>query len=145
MTDIEYKPCKQAHLGLIRPQPYDRDLLTSYMHPGFKQLLDESFGMSVWVGGKPVAAGGIIHLHGNCAMAWAMLGADAGPYMLNITRAVRKGLDTCGYPRVEIRVISDFEEGHRWAKLMGFKVEAPRMECSGVRGDDETLYARIRR
>lgn len=144
MTEVIYRPCKQAHLGLIRPQPHDRALLSNYMHPDFKEILDTSFGISAWVDGKPVAAAGIIHMHSHCALGWAMLGAEAGPYLRNITKAVRKALDESYYPRIEMRVICDFEEGHRWAKLLGFTVEAPLMRSSGARGEDETLYARIK-
>lgn len=144
MSEVTYRPCKQAHLGLIRPQPHDRALLASYMAPEFKQILDSSFGISAWAGSRPLAAAGIIPMHAHCALGWAMLGADAGPYLRDITRAVRKALDESHYPRIEMRVIYDFEEGHRWAKLLGFSVDAPRMRSSGARGEDETLYARVK-
>lgn len=145
MTDVQYRPCKQAHLGLIRPQNFDRALLAAYMSPEFKTLLDTSFGISAWVGNKPIGAAGIIPMHGHCALAWSLLGADAGPYLLQLTRKVRNALDITPYKRVEMRVLYDFEEGHRWARLLGFgEPEAPRMRQSSSRGDDETLYARVK-
>lgn len=141
---VEYRPCKQEHLALIRPQEHDREMLQAYMSPEFKELLDCSFGISAWVEHKPVGAAGIIPLHANCGLAWAMLGNDAGPYMLQLTRKVRNALDITPYKRVEMRVVCEFEEGHRWAKALGFTVEAPRMRKSSSRGNDETLYARVR-
>ena len=145
MTQIEYRPCKQEHLALIRPQEHDRSLLASYMSPEFKDMLEGSFAVSAWVDGKPVGAAGVIPLHGDCALAWAMLGADAGPHLRGITRAVRKALDISPYQRIEMRVLYDFEEGHRWAKLLGFgEPEAARMRKSSTRGFDETLYARVK-
>lgn len=142
--DVEFRPCKQKHLALIRPQEHDRVLLNAYMSEDFKHLLESSFAISAWVGSRPVAAAGIIELHSRCALGWAMLGADAGPYLRPITRAVRNALDISPFPRIEMRVAYEFEEGHRWAKLLGFEVEAPLMRKSGVRGEDETLYARVK-
>lgn len=142
---VEYRPLKQAHLGLIRPQDHDRQLLAGYMSPQFKEVLEGSFGISAWVGLRPVAAAGIIPIHGMCAVGWAMLGADSGPYLRQITRKVRNAIEISPYQRIEMRVICDFEEGHRWAKLLGFgEPEAPRMRKSGARGEDETLYARVK-
>lgn len=145
MTSVTYRPCKQGHLGLILPQPHDKALLPAYLSPAFKTVLENSFSMSAWAGLKPIGAAGVIPMHGECALAWAMLGAEAGPYLTQITRKVREVLDNMPYKRVEMRVIYDFEEGHRWARLLGFgEPEAPRMRKSGARGEDETLYARVR-
>ena len=145
MREVTYRPCKQGHLGLILPQEHDKKLLPAYMSPAFKTVLENSFGISAWVGCKPIGAAGVIPMHGECALAWSMLGGDAGPYLLQITRKVREALDILPYKRVEMRVLYDFEEGHRWARLLGFgEPEASRMRKSGIRGEDETLYAKIK-
>ena len=142
---VEYRQCKQKHLALIRPQKYDEQLIPGYLSPEFKHILENTFAISAWVGSKCIGAAGVIPIHSGSALAWTMLGADAGPYMVQLTRKVKDALDISPYKRVELRVIYDFEEGHRWARLLGFgDPEAPRMRCSGVRGEDETLYARVR-
>lgn len=142
---VEYRPCKQGHLRLIRPQKNDEPMVAGYLSPQFKTILDNSFAISAWVGSKCVGAAGIIPMHDHCALAWSMLGADAGPYLLQITRKVRNALDITPYKRVEMRVVYKHEEGHRWAKILGFgEPEAPLMRKSGVYGEDETLYARVR-
>lgn len=142
---VEYVRCRQKHLGLIRPQRSDEALIPGYLSPEFKHILEHTFAMSAWVNNRCIGAAGVIPTHGQSALAWSMLGTDAGPYMIQLTRKVKDALDISPYKRIEMRVIYDFEEGHRWAKLLGFgEPEAPRMRCSGVRGEDETLYAKVR-
>lgn len=145
MLELEYRPCKQEHLALIRPQEHDKKVIAAFMTPASKTLIDSSFAISAWVGFRCIGAAGIVRCHGDTALAWAVLGADAGPYLLQLTRKVRKAIDISPYKRVEMRVIYTFEEGHRWARLLGFgEPEAPLMRRSGVYGEDETLYARVK-
>ena len=142
---VHYTPCRQGHLAHIKPQPHDRALIPAYMSTGFARELEHSLSMTAWVGSTPIGAAGVIGAHGNTAIAWTLLGADAGPYMRELTRQVRYVLDTSPFKRIEMRVRCDFAPGHRWAKLLGFgEPEAPLMRCSGVNGEDETLYARVR-
>ena len=64
--------------------------------------------------------------------------------MRQVTRKVLEAFDVLPYKRVEMHVDYEFKAGHRWAKMLGFKVDAPRMEHSGFYGNDETLYVRIK-
>lgn len=145
MVEVEYRPCKQEHIALIRPQEHEKDIIPGYLRPSSKAMLENSFAISAWVDHRCIGAAGIVHCHGDTALAWAVLGADAGPYLMQLTRKVRKAIDISPYKRVEMRVIYNFEEGHRWAKLLGFgEPEAPLMRRSGVYGEDETLYARVK-
>lgn len=45
--------------------------------------------------------------------------------------------------RLEISVRCDFALGHKWAKMLGFRVETERMERFGPEGEDHTGYVRI--
>jgi hypothetical protein len=46
------------------------------------------------------------------------------------------------YKRIETSVATDFEQGHRWAQMLGFKNEGT-MRCFTPQGMDCDLYARI--
>ena len=37
----------------------------------------------------------------------------------------------------------EFEQGHRWAKMLGFTMEAERMRAYRPDGGDVALYARV--
>lgn len=145
MKEITYRPCKPEHIALIRPQDHDKPAIAGYLTPASRAMMENSFAISAWVDNRCVGAAGIVHCHGVTALAWAVLGADAGPYLTQLTRRVRNAIDISPYKRIEMRVLYDFEEGHRWAKLLGFgEPDAPLMRCSSVYGQDETLYARVK-
>ncbi len=78
------------------------------------------------------------------AIAWTLIGKDAGPHMRAITRKVKQMLDDAAPERTEMYVDCQFQNGHRWAKMLGFTLEAPCMRKHGYLGNDEALYARIK-
>lgn len=143
MADITYLPCKQEHIRLIAPQEGDRVNQLMYTMPDYAEILSENFSMTAFVGHKPIACGGLIHVSKYRAIVWSLMGKDTGAYMLQLTRRVRQFLDQQTIPRIEMTVDFDFLEGHKWARLLGFEMEAARMRKHGILGNDETLYARI--
>ena len=93
--------------------------------------------------GEPIAVAGILPCWHGRAIAWAFL-SDIGPRdFLMIHRAVERFLDNCGFNRVEISVDCDFPAAHRWARLLGFEMEANCMRGYGPDGRDCALYARL--
>ena len=98
-----------------------------------------------WTGvvdGEPlVCAGTMLQWPGRHA-AWAYLGNDTAPHMLWITKETLVRLDAVK-GRIELTVRCDFPAGHRWAKMLGFKVETPRMEAYGPGGEAHTAYVRF--
>lgn len=92
--------------------------------------------------GTPIACGGTMLQWGGRSIAWAYLNSKTGPHMLFITQAVLKELDKIE-GRVELTVRKDFEKGHRWAKMLGFRVETPTLEAFGPLGEDHVGYVRI--
>ncbi len=142
--DIEYRKCTIEHMRLIAPQEGDKYNQLMYVTPEYADILADNFSLSAWDGSKCIGAAGIIYINKFRSIAWALLGRDSGKHMLTLTRKVREIIHSHPSPRIEILVDYDFKEGHRWAKLMGFEVEAPRMQKHGFFGNDETLYARIK-
>lgn len=102
-------------------------------------------GQNSWTGvvdGEPIVCAGTIEHWPGRHQAWAYLGLNSGPHMTWITLAVRKNLKTIR-GRIECTVRADFELGQRWAEMLGFEIEAPRMRQYGPEGEDHIGFVRI--
>ena len=109
------------------------------------RLLTRLEAANSWTGvvdGDPVAVAGTLLQWPGRHLAWAYLGDDTGPHMTWLTLATRRVLRGVE-GRVELTVRCDFAAGHRWAKLLGFEVEAPLMKHYGPQHEPHTLYARV--
>lgn len=95
------------------------------------------------VDGEVVACAGLVRQWPTRHIAWALLNREKAPaHILWISRAVRAHL--AGVKgRIEMTVRADFPQGQRWAELLGFKIETPRLEKFGPEGEDHIGYVRI--
>jgi hypothetical protein len=104
-------------------------------------------GVCAWTclngAGEPVAAAGIMSIWHNRALAWALIGRDAGPHMREVTLATLEALDACPRTRVEMYVRPGFHEAFRWAKVLGFEFEAI-LEGADPLGGDMAIFKRIK-
>ena len=75
--------------------------------------------------------------------AWMLIGEDAGPHFFTIVRAVAGYLQAAPWRRIEAAVASDFRQGHRLIKMLGFEFEG-RMRAFSPDGVDHDLYARVK-
>lgn len=89
---------------------------------------------------RVLCCAGLLRVHDGRAVAWALLGNDIAPFLRGIHRATLRLFRLSGYRRIETTVERDFEQGHRWARLLGFEVEAECMAGFGEDGRDHTLY-----
>lgn len=144
MTEVIYRPCKIEHIRLIEPQEGSAMEKGAFLMPEYSHMVDNSFAISAWVGLRCIGAAGILPIYSGRSIAWAFMSKESGKYMRQITRKVRAALDMDPTPRIEMLVNADFADGHRWAKMLGFELEAERMRKHGVNGNDESLYARIK-
>lgn len=95
--------------------------------------------------GKPIAAAGVVELWRDRGYAWALLGVDAAPHLLPITREIRSFLDALPCRRVEMAVDPEFPQALRWARMLGFERETPEpMRSYYPDGRSAYLYARVR-
>lgn len=114
-------------------------------NPAFAGIVKDYFALSAWDGSRCVAAAGIVPIYGYRAAAWAMISKDIGSKnMLQLTRKVRAALELDPTPRIETVVRCDFEDGHRWAALLGMELECAFMRKHGIDGQDEAMYVRIK-
>jgi hypothetical protein len=77
-------------------------------------------------------------------VAWTYMSPRSGRHMSFITRAVLRNLATIA-GRIELTVRRDFEQGHRWARILGFAVENPPgiLAGFGPMGEDHVSYVRF--
>jgi len=93
-------------------------------------------------GNEVLACAGIVPQWQNRAMAWALVGKNAGRAMVALHRAVLRCFEIHPHKRIETTVASKFAEGHRWARMLGFEREGT-MTAFAPDGADYDLYARI--
>jgi RimJ/RimL family protein N-acetyltransferase len=136
-------PFRPDHLDLVTLQPAQA-YLRANVSRGHAEFAATHPSFSGFVGDEIVGCAGILPCWENRALAWSWIGAAAGRHMVAITRAVRQFLDAQPYRRVEITVDVEFDAGHRWAEMLGFRLEAVRMKAFRPDGGDSSLYARVR-
>lgn len=142
---LEYQPFRSGHLRYLAPQRLQRYDHAIMLNSEYAQIVDNNFGLSAWQGVTCVAAAGVVPIFASRAVAWAILSNDAAPYMLEIIRKVRRTMASLPYRRIEIAVRSDFEDGKRFASLIGMKLETPEpMRAHGANGEDEYMYAVVK-
>lgn len=140
---LEVTEFKAEHLDQIALQEAQQYLL-HHMEPGMGAYLEGLQAFSGLVDGKPVVCAGVLPYWEGRGLAWAYLGEDAGSHMAAIHKAVKRYLEVAPFDRIEAAVDVEFEAGHRWIKMLGFELEAPRMAKFRADGGAASLYARIK-
>lgn len=139
---LAFVPFQPAHLAAIKLQGA-QGYLSDWVTFEQAEALAEHPGYTAMDGDEPVAAAGIIPMWQGRAMVWAFL-SELGPRnFLRVHREVKRFLDGCYTQRIEMTVDCDHKEAHRWARLLGFKLEATRMRAYAPDGHDCALYARV--
>lgn len=95
--------------------------------------------------GKVVACAGVIKMWANRGVAWSIIGGDLGAEFYGVHMAVKRHLAASTLNRIEAVVDLEFEEGHRWMKLLGFEKETERMRAYAPDGRDCTGYVMVKR
>lgn len=131
------------HYRRIIAQPAQAYIGEHVSQTDVENLLDYEAFAGVAPDGSVVGAAGLYPMWNGRAVCWALLGANAGPYFVQIHRAVLRFLKVQTHRRIECTVDCDFDAGHRWARMLGFQLEAERMQAFDAAGKDHALYARI--
>lgn len=101
-----------------------------------------------WTGvredGAIIACGGLVPMYAGIANAWMVIAGDLKHSFIHVHRIVRRALDISTFRRIEAHVDCGFVNGHRWARSLGFELEAERMRSFTPDGRDAALYARVR-
>lgn len=118
-----------------QPAPFDADTLL---------VLEKQNSWTVVADGNPVACGGTMQQWPGRHLAWVYLNDSTGPHMRFITRAVQSRLAKV-QGRVEMTVRADFAQGHRWARILGFRIENEPgiLRAFGPKGEDHVSYVKF--
>jgi hypothetical protein len=130
-------PFRRWHIGWLQT---DEPTLDEAALP----VLEQQNSWTAVVDGEPVACGGTIEQWKGRHVAWTYMSPRSGRHMSFITRAVLRNLATIA-GRIELTVRRDFEQGHRWARILGFAVENPPgiLAGFGPMGEDHVSYVRF--
>jgi hypothetical protein len=111
----------------------------------FEEIEKLELSYSAEQDGNIVACAGLTELSPGRALAWSYLSPTlGGQMMLKITRAGERMMELSSFRRVEMDVLWDHVEGHRWARILGFDLECPRRRAYGPDGRDYALYSRVK-
>ena len=94
------------------------------------------------VEGEPIACAGIMTYWPGRYHAWAYMSPATGRHMRWLTAETQKVLQKVE-GRLEMAVLQGFKAGHKWARVLGFSVEAPLMKRYGPDGADYVGYVRF--
>lgn len=143
---MEVVPFKAEHVRDMQMQDsQDVDYLGEFTTSEQARALEGDWSFTGVVNGVPIACAGVLPMWAGRGMAWAFISKEAhGNNFMSVHRAVKRFLDNCYLQRIEMTVDSEFTEGHRWAHMLGFTLECPRMRAYRPDGGDCALYARVR-
>lgn len=142
---ISLGPFKPAHLYNLNVQEAQRWTM-AYIDPFMAQALEGMWSNTVFKNGHPICCGGVVAQRPDYGIVWSFVGADVTAVdFLSLHRLVKTFIGSLPFRRVEMHVDCEFTNGHRWAKALGFSMEAARMRGFLLNGGDASLYARIKR
>lgn len=142
MEVVEFKVEHLSEIVLQESQKY----LDGWMTPEQAKALEGGISYTLMDDGSPIGIAGVIPMWQGRGMAWAYISEQVkGAKFLAVHKSVKRFLDGCYMQRLEMTVDCDFKAGHRWAKMLGFELEAERMKSYRPDGGDCALYARVLR
>ena len=125
-NQIKLQPCQQA----IHAHSSERAFRAMAAAPSFT-LVD---------GEEIVMCGGIVELSPGRAICWALMAESIGHRMTACVRTTRRFVRAQKPHRLELDVQIDHEEGHRFARMIGFTKETERLRAFYPDGSDGTMY-----
>lgn len=136
-------PYKAEHMAALRLQSAQLCNL-NWMPIDQAVQLEQVTSFTALDGDEVLACAGVLELWPGRGAAWAFMAEGVGKRMLSVHRAVRRYFDVLDFRRLEAEVAVDFEQGHRWMRLLGFELESPRMRGYFPDGSDAALYVRVK-
>jgi hypothetical protein len=121
MNFVAFEP---RHITLIdgqEQQDYEAVIQPRTIEYG-KYLLASGPAISGVVGDEVIFCGGFVQAWPHRFIVWAVLSKNAHKYLIRITKGILRAAELHrGAGRFELIVRAGFEEGRRWAELLGFK------------------------
>ena len=131
-------------MDLLLKEPHNHFLATILKPEQIQATEDIAHAFTVMDDDRVLACGGVTDYWPGRGECWATFTKDVKKEFVLITRAAKTVIDSYPGRRVEASVRCDFEEGHRWIRLLGFKLEAERLEKYLPDGSDVSLYSKVK-
>jgi hypothetical protein len=135
-------PFRAEHYVALDVQPsqeYVRDYISEEVVKG----LETQNSFTCMEADKALACFGWTQVYPTRAVVWALISASAGPHFVGMTRIAKRLVDGLAFRRLEMEVDYEFEQGHRWAKMLGFTLEVERLRGARIDGGDNSIYVRF--
>lgn len=139
-----FRPALDSDVPLIEAQLQQQLDKSIMIQPEISAAVGRTMAFTGLVDGVPIGIAGVIPKWPGTVHVWALLSPACGPWMREIIHFVRHVLAGLPQPRIEATCVCEFELGHRFLKVLGFKMEAERMVKFDPAGRDHALYARVR-
>lgn len=136
-------PFKAEHFWSIEAQPAQAYVKNWVTEADIKALENQDT-FTLFDGDEILACFGWMQIYSHRATVWSIICKNPGPRFVAMTRIAKRLIEGLPYQRLELDVDCGFEEGHRWAKMLGFTLEAERLRGFRMDGGDSAVYARIR-
>lgn len=136
-------PFSADHFWAIDIQPAQAYVRDYVAHEDLKALEAQN-SFTCAKGDKVLACFGWVPLYPTRASLWALISGTSGPHFVGMTRIAKQLTEELDFKRLEMEVDCEFEQGHRWARMLGFKLEAERLRGFRIDGGDSAVYARVR-
>lgn len=144
MTEIV--PFKAEHLKYILRTGMVDVKFQPFLKPELAEVLEgQNKHFAALDDGICVAVGGVTEIWPGRGEAWVIFGKPRRQHFVTLFKMVQRYLQLSNLRRLEMVVDYDFDAGHRWARLLGFKVEGERLQGYMPHGGDVTLYAIVRK
>ncbi len=138
-----FVPFKVEHIRQIAAQEAQQHL-APWIEGKDLSSLETKWSYTYLKDGRPRACIGATLLWPGRGEVWAYLDQAAGSDLLAITREARNLIVNSEFNRLEAVVHANWAAGHKWPRLLGFRLEAARMAKYFIDGSDAALYAWVR-
>lgn len=138
---VPYQPDHLTRLLLQPSQAIMQPMLSKKEYAESLQIAGPAY--SLVDGDDVLACMGLLPQWENRAIAWGLISAKAGRHFLSIHKAVLATMELHRFRRIETSVTCNFENGRRWAEMLGFEREGI-MKSFTPDGRDCDLYAKVR-
>lgn len=134
-------PFEHAHL-----RPLLEQTMNAHIKPWMQNLeaLEKGWARTGMWRGEVVICGGVNAYWENRGQVWTVFSENTKGNFLPVFRIMKDFLRQQPYKRLEMCVPSDFELGHRRARLLGFEVECPLARSFLPDGEDAVLYSIVK-
>lgn len=136
-------PFKREHLDILELQQAQAWIRPMFNTKEYRDAIEGSGPcFTGFHDGEVLGCAGIVHVWEGRAYAWALMSAIAGRHFISVFRAISRFLELQSIKRIEAVVQSDFEQGHRMIKMLGFSFEGE-LKAYLPNGADCAIYGRV--